>query len=115
MKGQLNAFDALWQAVGAICDLFEPHECWNYLRAAGYASVYSSDALALPLSNRQEILFVAALRERASKAHETLAADPAEIKGDLLRADHMKTLALFQRGRNLRSRARRPVCRYRAR
>ena len=22
-----------------ICDLFEPQECWNFLRAAGYASV----------------------------------------------------------------------------
>ena len=30
--------EALWQAIGDICDLFEPQECWNYLRAAGYAS-----------------------------------------------------------------------------
>jgi transposase len=31
--------EALWQAIGAICDLFTPQECWNYLKAAGYASV----------------------------------------------------------------------------
>jgi len=34
-----RTFDALWQAIGAICDLFEPQECWNYLKTAGYASV----------------------------------------------------------------------------
>ena len=34
-----RTFDALWRAIGEICHLFEPHECWNYLRAAGYASV----------------------------------------------------------------------------
>ena len=31
--------EALWRAIGDICDLFEPQECWNYLKAAGYASV----------------------------------------------------------------------------
>jgi hypothetical protein len=34
-----DTFDVLWRAIGDICDLFEPHECWNYLEAAGYASV----------------------------------------------------------------------------
>jgi transposase len=38
-KAEARTFDALWRAVGDICNLFEPHECWNYLRAAGYASV----------------------------------------------------------------------------
>jgi transposase len=33
-----RTFEALWQAIGAICDLFTPQECWNYLKAAGYAS-----------------------------------------------------------------------------
>ncbi|MBB6251354.1 transposase [Nitrospirillum iridis] len=28
----------LWKAVGNICDLYAPDECWNYLKAAGYAS-----------------------------------------------------------------------------
>ena len=27
----------LWQAVGNICDLYSPQECWNYLKHAGYA------------------------------------------------------------------------------
>ncbi len=29
--------DDLWRAVGHVCDLFEPGECWNYFKAAGYA------------------------------------------------------------------------------
>jgi transposase len=37
-KAEARTFDALWRAVGDICDLFEPRECWNYLKAAGYAS-----------------------------------------------------------------------------
>jgi transposase len=38
-KAGARTVDALWRAIGDICDLFEPQECWNYLRAAGYASV----------------------------------------------------------------------------
>jgi len=38
-KAEARTFDALWRALGDICNLFEPHECWNFLRAAGYASV----------------------------------------------------------------------------
>ena len=30
--------DTLTQALGRVCDLFEPTECQNYFRAAGYAS-----------------------------------------------------------------------------
>lgn len=42
LKAHLRAaaartFDALWQAIGNICDLFSRDECWNYLKAAGYA------------------------------------------------------------------------------
>ena len=33
-----RTFDALLQALGDICDLFDPQECWNFLKAAGYAS-----------------------------------------------------------------------------
>jgi transposase len=33
-----RTIEALWKAVGDICDLYSPQECWNYLRAAGYAS-----------------------------------------------------------------------------
>jgi transposase len=38
-KAGTRTFDDLWRAIGTICDLFEPQECWNYLSAAGYASV----------------------------------------------------------------------------
>lgn len=33
-----RTIDALWKAVGDICDLYSPDECRNYLRNAGYAS-----------------------------------------------------------------------------
>jgi transposase len=33
-----RTFDALWKAIGDICDLYSPEECWNYLKKAGYAS-----------------------------------------------------------------------------
>ena len=43
LKAHLRAagartYDALWRAVGDICSLFQPRECWNYLSHAGYAS-----------------------------------------------------------------------------
>ncbi len=37
-KAEARTFEALLQALGSICNLFEPQECWNYLKAAGYAS-----------------------------------------------------------------------------
>ena len=33
-----RTFDQLFKAIGDICDMFTPEECWNYLKAAGYAS-----------------------------------------------------------------------------
>ena len=36
-KAKARTFDALWKAVGNICDLFSPSECWNFLKHAGYA------------------------------------------------------------------------------
>jgi transposase len=30
-----RTLDTLWRAIGEICDLFTPDECWNYLREAG--------------------------------------------------------------------------------
>jgi transposase len=38
-KAEARTFDAHWRALGDICNLFDPQECWNFLRAAGYASV----------------------------------------------------------------------------
>jgi transposase len=32
----VRTIDALWRAIGEICDLFAPEECKNYLAAAGY-------------------------------------------------------------------------------
>jgi transposase len=33
-----RTIDALWRAIGSICDLYSPEECWNYLKKTGYAS-----------------------------------------------------------------------------
>ena len=33
-----RTFDALFNALGDICDLFVPDQRWNFFRAAGYAS-----------------------------------------------------------------------------
>ena len=33
-----RTFDQLIEAIGEICDLFTPEECWNFFKAAGYAS-----------------------------------------------------------------------------
>ena len=35
---EARTYDPLIQALGTICDLFDPIECWNYYKAAGYAS-----------------------------------------------------------------------------
>ena len=32
-----RTFDALSKTLGEISNLFDPRECWNYLKAAGYA------------------------------------------------------------------------------
>lgn len=33
-----RTIDALWKAIGNICDLYSPEECWNYLKEAGYVA-----------------------------------------------------------------------------
>ena len=35
---QARTYDALLTAIGDICALFEPEECWNFFNAMGYAS-----------------------------------------------------------------------------
>ena len=35
-KAAARTYQALWKQVGAVCDLFQPQECRNYCRAAGY-------------------------------------------------------------------------------
>ncbi len=37
-KAKARTYDALWRAVGDIRDLFEPKECWNDLKEAGYVA-----------------------------------------------------------------------------
>ena len=37
-KAKARTYDELCRAVGNICDLFQPEECWNYLKAAGYVA-----------------------------------------------------------------------------
>jgi len=32
-----RTYDKLTEAIGSICDLFDPEECWNFLKATGYA------------------------------------------------------------------------------
>ena len=36
-KAKARTYDALWRAVGDICHLFDPNECWNFFKDAGYA------------------------------------------------------------------------------
>lgn len=33
-----RSFTAVFDAIGQVCDLYDPAECWNYFTAAGYAS-----------------------------------------------------------------------------
>lgn len=37
-KAAARTYDDLWRAVGHVCDLFSPDECWNYLRKTGYVA-----------------------------------------------------------------------------
>jgi transposase len=35
-KRAIRTIDALWKAIGDICQLFSPAECRNYFKTAGY-------------------------------------------------------------------------------
>lgn len=35
-KAAVRTYDQLWAVVGQVCDLFDPDECRNYFKAAGY-------------------------------------------------------------------------------
>ena len=37
-KANARTHDTLWRAVGDICELFDPNECWNYLKDTGYVA-----------------------------------------------------------------------------
>lgn len=36
-KRAVRTIADLWHAIGQICDLYQPDECRNYFKAAGYA------------------------------------------------------------------------------
>lgn len=33
---EARSYEALWRALGDICNLFHPNECWNFFKHAGY-------------------------------------------------------------------------------
>ncbi len=33
-----RTFTEVFEATGSICSLYDPEECWNYFKAAGYVS-----------------------------------------------------------------------------
>ena len=33
-----RSLTSVFQAIGQVCDLYSPEECWNYFKAAGYLS-----------------------------------------------------------------------------
>lgn len=35
-KAAARSYDALWQAVGQVCNIFTDEECYNFFKAAGY-------------------------------------------------------------------------------
>ena len=37
-KASARTYDALWTAVGNVCDLFTDEECFNFFKAAGYGT-----------------------------------------------------------------------------
>ncbi len=54
-----RTFTQVFDAIGAICDLYDTQECWNYFTAAGYVSGQRRNALIgpsrLPLDTRRDI------------------------------------------------------------
>ena len=38
-KAAERTVEATWQRIGSLLDAFTPHECANYLRNSGYASI----------------------------------------------------------------------------
>lgn len=37
-KAAARTYDALWQAIGDICELFPAEECWNFFKAQNYVA-----------------------------------------------------------------------------
>lgn len=45
LKAHRGHIGALWTAIGDISALYSEQECWNYLKAAGYAPELAFGAL----------------------------------------------------------------------
>ncbi|WP_310620035.1 hypothetical protein [Flexibacterium corallicola] len=43
-KAKAHTYEALWQELGNICDMFSSHECWNFLKDPGYVAHSLPDA-----------------------------------------------------------------------
>jgi hypothetical protein len=37
-KAAARTYEALWKAIGDICALFPPEECWNFFKAQNYVA-----------------------------------------------------------------------------
>lgn len=37
-KTAARTYDELWKAIGSICKLFQPDECWNFFKAMNYVA-----------------------------------------------------------------------------
>jgi len=37
-KAAARTYDALWKAIGDICDMFPPQQCWNFFKAQNYVA-----------------------------------------------------------------------------
>lgn len=37
-KAAARTYDQLWRALGSICDLFTPDQCWNFFKTANYVA-----------------------------------------------------------------------------
>jgi hypothetical protein len=46
-RAAARSYDALWRAVGQVCDLFSEEECYNFFKAAGYEADRPQHALIL--------------------------------------------------------------------
>lgn len=44
-KAAARTYEALWQTVGQVCNLFTDEECYNFFKAAGYETNWKQRAL----------------------------------------------------------------------
>ena len=54
----VRTIDALWRAIGEICDLFSPQECQNYFHAAGYGTHLKVRRSRCVICSKPLVLFV---------------------------------------------------------